>query len=134
MNISFVFLFDKNMRKGHRISRISLWQNLPAIILKQELSIVHRGRLPVMNITSISHLFSPFAHLFWVWLSKKKVWNIFFSPNSLTYWLLPTNEISDSYRQSIRGYWQFHTFFPIFTSFLGVASSNKGVKYMFFSK
>ena len=85
------------------------------------------------KLLAISHLFSPFSHLFWVWPSQKKVWNIFFSPNSLTYWLLPTYEISYSYRQSIRSYWQFHTFFPHLHPFFGCGHVKKRCEIYFFS-
>ena len=81
------------------------------------------------NFTPFYTIFTPF----WgATMSKKRCEIYFCSPNNLTYWLLPTYEISYSYRQSIRSYWQFHTFFLIFTPFLGVAKSKKGVKYYFF--
>ena len=59
------------------------------------------------NFTPFFPIFTPFFHTF----SKKN------SRVTTTHHPLPTYEISDSYRQSIRSYWQFHTFSPNFHTF-----------------
>ena len=56
-------------------------------------------------------LFSQFSLLFFTPFPKK------ISRVTTTHHPLPTYGISDSYRQSIRSYWQFQTFFPNFHTF-----------------
>ena len=70
--------------------------------------------------------FPQFSHLFFTPFPN------YFSQVTSTQYLLPTYEISDAYSQSIRSYWQFHTFFLNFHTFFGCGHVKNRCEIYFF--